>query len=234
MTTTQSTSNRSVAKEFDANRVVNCVLAFEGDVSFILMSELQELNRAICSLQPFAVQRAAAKLITASKHVDVALHASVVALLNDDKWDEVIVAANVRPALQFHKAYALYKKERFTEALAVIAAADDSNEWRHLNGQILFRLGRHADAAAVYEKILTSLEAAGESADPLDLADARANLAATLVASDQAGTVVRHASFAPVLAAIRRGEVRAVLTCCFESARVSSGYPTNACVTFAA
>ena len=151
-------------------------------------------------------------VLNSGKHVDLALEVSVVALLHEDKWDEAIIACNVRPELQFHKAYALYKKDRFAEALATIAASTDSGtggvHWRHLRGQILFRLGRHAEAAAQYDALVSDLLAEGSDCDPFDLADARTNLAATLVAADQPASATQHAALTSVLEAIRRGKVR--------------------------
>lgn len=150
-------------------------------------------------------------MINGGKHIDLAVEASVAALLNEDKWDEAIIACNARPELQFQKAYALYKKERFAEALAIVAAAEDgatAARWQHLHGQILFRLGRHREAAEQYDAIAAALVALGSDADPIDLADARTNLVATLVASDAPVQAVSHAALAPVIEALRRGKVR--------------------------
>lgn len=137
------------------------------------------------------------------------MEASVVALLHDDKFDEAIITCNVRPELQFHKAYALYKKERLGEALTIISSAEDKDtvRWRHLHGQILVRQGRYDEAATLYGLIYAGLPA---DTSPLDLADVRTNLVAALVSADAPSSALQHAALTPVLAAIEQGNVRRI------------------------
>ena len=108
--------------------------------------------------------------------------------------------AELKASLAFEHAYALYRSHRLEEALAMVApprgsspAAPREHRVAQLEAQLLYRLGRPAEAADAYERVLGSSPDGGEAA-----ITTTANLVAALVASR------RHADVAE---ALRRRDV---------------------------
>ena len=136
-----------------------------------------------------------------------ASRAKVVALVESARYADAVAFlersddAELKASLAFEHAYALYRSHRLEEALAMVApprgsspAAPREHRVAQLEAQLLYRLGRPAEAADAYERVL------GSSNDHHDGAaiTTTANLVAALVASR------RHAD---VAAALRRRDV---------------------------
>lgn len=117
-------------------------------------------------------------------------------------------ACSGTPSLAMHKAYALYKSDKFNDALTVLdgvpAADADCEGAVHLRSQILFRLNRFDACVGLYEKLLAILDADPE-ADPADVDDARLNLAASLVGAGRSRELLSHSRFKDVVDAVKRG-----------------------------
>ena len=135
-----------------------------------------------------------------------ASRAKVVALVESARYADAVAFlersddAELKASLAFEHAYALYRSHRLEEALAMVApprgsspAAPREHRVAQLEAQLLYRLGRPAEAADAYERVLGSSPDGGEAA-----ITTTANLVAALVASR------RHADVAE---ALRRRDV---------------------------
>jgi len=134
-----------------------------------------------------------------------ASRAKVVALVESARYADAVAFlersddAELKASLAFEHAYALYRSHRLEEALAMVApsgsspAAPREHRVAQLEAQLLYRLGRPAEAADAYERVLASSPDGGGAA-----ITTTANLVAALVASR------RHAD---VAAALRRRDV---------------------------
>jgi tetratricopeptide (TPR) repeat protein len=134
-----------------------------------------------------------------------ASRAKVVALVESARYADAVAFlersddAELKASLAFEHAYALYRSHRLEEALAMVApsgsspAAPREHRVAQLEAQLLYRLGRPAEAADAYERVLGSSPDGGGAA-----ITTTANLVAALVASR------RHADVAQ---ALRRRDV---------------------------
>jgi signal recognition particle subunit SRP72 len=130
------------------------------------------------------------------------------------QWAEAIVAAGDDSVFAFHRAYALYRSDKFDAARQTLAAAppavSGSEGAQHLLAQILYRSGRYAESATMYDSLLGALlaEAGGAEGDvdPSVLDDLRLNMAAAYVAAGQAPALLAHPQFAPAFEALVRGK----------------------------
>lgn len=141
------------------------------------------------------------------------------------QWAELLSTAGDAPAFALHRAYALYRSDRFDDALAALATAtEDAREGEgalHLAAQVLYRSGRYGEAAATYDRLLTALLAdAGGDASALEgpdadedlraaLDDLRLNMAAAYVAAGRARELLTHPQFGRVMDALMRAAAAA-------------------------
>lgn len=121
------------------------------------------------------------------------------------QFEEVLPLVAGKPAFTFFAAYALYKLERLSEALASLDSLAASDEGvAHLRAQIVYRMGSYDDAVSAYERMLADLLAAGD-ADEAEVDDVRLNLAAALVSAGRGGELVTKPDFEELVKAIQRG-----------------------------
>ena len=138
-----------------------------------------------------------------------ASRAKVVALVESARYADAVAFlersddAELKASLAFEHAYALYRSHRLEEALAMVApprgsspAAPREHRVAQLEAQLLYRLGRPAEAADAYERVLDSGVARPDGGGAA--ITTTANLVAALVASR------RHADVAQ---ALRRRDV---------------------------
>ena len=133
------------------------------------------------------------QILAAAPGDEDALHAKVVSLIEMSKMDEALKLIEASPALAtvcaFERAYCLYQLQREDEALKLLmpggAEPKESRELQ-LAGQIMYRQGKSAKAAAFFQQseeisgpseelstnILAALVSAGQGAEALEYAHA--------------------------------------------------------------
>jgi len=126
------------------------------------------------------------------------------------QWEDA-VACCTTPATAVQLAYALYRSDDFDGALAITTplAAGGNAAAQHVQAQVLFRVGRYDESAAMYDALLAGLEEAGDEADPAEVDEVRLNMAAAYVAAERARDLVSHPSFVDILEALRAGRGKA-------------------------
>jgi tetratricopeptide (TPR) repeat protein len=110
-----------------------------------------------------------------------ASRAKVVALVESARYADAVAFlersddAELKASLAFEHAYALYRSHRLEEALAMVApprgsspAAPREHRVAQLEAQLLYRLGRPAEAADAYERVLGSSPTTGRRGDHHD------------------------------------------------------------------
>lgn len=77
--------------------------------------------------------------------------------------------------MAFERAYCLYRLHREPEALSLLTSLPTlGRQEKHLQAQVLYRLGKYEDAQAVYDELLASAPAGSSEAE-----DIRTNMGAT-------------------------------------------------------
>eukprot|EP00397_Hematodinium_sp_SG-2012_P018182 GEMP01018614.1.p1 GENE.GEMP01018614.1~~GEMP01018614.1.p1 ORF type:complete len:611 (+),score=167.85 GEMP01018614.1:141-1973(+) len=91
--------------------------------------------------------------ILEEQNIPEANHARVYSLLNLSKWQETVNLVSDSSDFVKEKAYALYRLNRFDEAMRALEKQNDAFAERLLP-QVKYRMGKYEDCATIYKRLL--------------------------------------------------------------------------------
>lgn len=136
-------------------------------------SVLSNLLRSSTIVDHEEVLKAANAAINANKGDVTSHHTRIVALLNLDRFDDVLRAideggSKLEEACAKENAYALYKVGKLDEATTVLKRAGVKDRcFRHIAAQVAYRAERFDEAQDIYQKLLS--EEAGTEVNDLTI-----------------------------------------------------------------